>query len=403
MSCLATRVVKFAGLSDDDGSTTDDEDVFYTTIFRHCFLKLGKVIVEIQVYKQCGKGGKRLILDIFRSMKWKFIIALLLFSFYSRGQDREEVKVYYTAHNQILENFARSQDTVKYLEEMHSFIDENGKNYVRLTRHSSFLDFCIEQENYEVAKLLIQKQLEYSVNTHYYLKDTAARNSSKQKDFYNRPEILDIINNSDDAYKELMSTVSLFQSIMLNSLHKIDKFGRNLTYLPSIDTVRHIENEVLLYTDSTNLIRLYEYIEEFGFPKDEELGYFSDFIIMFHTYCRPCGTTFTMPNGEWFYDYLDSVYYGAVLDGLYRNTGYAYLKDQSMNQQWADLHDDCEHQGQKYVTWFQGKLSGDLYDAKNIDKYRAEIFLPPYWVDAVLNGWGIPDDYPVPDNVKLKY
>ncbi len=68
-----------------------------------------------------------------------------------------------------------------------------------------------------------------------------------------------------------------------------------------------------------------------------------------------------------------------------------------------DINNDCKHQSHKRETRFQEKLNEYLYDAKNIDKHRAEIYLPPYWVDAVLNGWEIPADYPIPDNVNLKY
>jgi len=337
-------------------------------------------------------------------MKLIFTLFTCLLCLFTFSQNREEVKAYYSSHNQILENFARSQDTAKYLDEMSEFIRLNGRNYVRLTHHYRFTDFCLAQKNYELAKLIVQQRLKYSLAAHYYFKDTANRNSSDRKVFYNSTDVLEIIKNSDTDYKNLMSQVHLFKSIQLNSLMEIDQFGRTVIYLESMDTLPYMRSDIIKYTDSTNLIKLYEYIEEFGFPDPDEVGFFTDFIILWHTYCRPCGHNYTLPNGQWYYDYLDSVYYNATLDGLYRNTSYAYLKDKSQTDTYGtETYSDCDWKGQKYVTWFQGKLSGDSYDARNIDKHRAEIYLPPYWVDAVLNGWEIPADYPIPDDVQLKY
>jgi hypothetical protein len=335
-------------------------------------------------------------------MKSIFTLAPFLFSLLSFSQNNE-VKKYYSTHNQILDNFARSQDTSKYLDEMSAFIQLNGKKYTRLTHHYKFTDFCLEQKNYDLAKLIVESQLKYNITTHFRLKDTAARNSSRQSEFYNSPEILDVINNSNKEYKDLMGQVSLFKSIQLNSLMEVDQFGRTVIYEPSIDTLSNVRSDIIKFTDSTNLIRIYEYIEEFGFPEVEEVGYFTDFMIMWHTYCRPCRNTYTLPNGQWYYYYLDSVYFEAVLDGKVSNTYYAYLKDKSFTEQWIESYPECSWKGQKYVTWFQGKKDHPLYDVQNIDKHRAEIYLPPYWVDAVLNGWEIPDDYPVPDNMILKY
>lgn len=335
-------------------------------------------------------------------MKSIFTLLFLSAHFFLFGQN-DSVRTYYTAHNKILERFARTKDTTQYLSEMYSFIESSGKNYIQLTHHNNFLELCISQENWQLGELIITQSLNYSINSHYRLKDTSIRNNSKLASFYNRPEILNLINNSDEQYKELISKVNLYKSIRLNSLHEIDQFGRTVIEVESIDTVQHIISDVIKYADSTNLLKIYDYIEEYGFPKQEEVGFFTDFIILWHTYCRPCGHTYTLPNGQWYYEYFDSVYYQAVLDGNYSNKEYAYMKDRSMNQQWSEMYENCKHKGQKYVTWYQGKLSGDLFDAENIDKHRAEIYLPPYWVDAVLNGWEIPKDYPVPNNVKLKY
>ena len=350
-----------------------------------------------------GKGSV-ILLVIFENMKWKLVAFLMLSGIgYSYAQNREEVKAYYTAHNQILENFARSQDTSMYLDEMSAFIKMNGKSYVRLTYDDNFLDFCIKRNRYELAYLVVETRLKHSINAHFYLKDTAVRNSSDKKNFYSRPEILLLINNSESEYKELMANVDLFKSMQLTSLHELDQFGRTIALIESVDSATTFRSEIMKYTDSANLVRMYDYIEQYGFPKEDEVGYFIDFMIMWHTYCRPCEQIYTLPNGQWYYDYLDSVYYEAVLDGLVRNTYYAYLKDRSINQQWVESFKNCFWKGQKYVTRSAGLISHPLYDAKNIDKHRAEIYLPPYWVDAVLNGWEIPEDYPIPDNVKLKY
>jgi hypothetical protein len=336
-------------------------------------------------------------------MKSILTFTLVILSLFSFSQN-EAIKNYYQAHNEILEEFARTTDTARYLDNMYYFILENGKNYIRLTHHGRFLELCISQKKWSLGQLIITQSLNYDLYSHYHLKDTLVRNNGKLASFYKRKEVLALINNSEEQYKELMSKVNLYKSVQLNALHEIDQFGRTIVELEGIDTARSLYSDVIKYTDSTDLVKLYNYIEANGFPYLDEIGFFTDFIIMWHTYCRPCGHTYTLPNGQWYYDYLDSVYYQAVLDGNYRNTEYAYMKDKSFTYTLGvERYIDCQWKGQKYVTWYQGKFSGDLYDAKNIDKHRAEIYLPPYWVEAVLNGWEIPDDYPIPDNVKLRY
>lgn len=337
-------------------------------------------------------------------MKIVYPLSLCLLYTLSFSQNRAEVKAYYTAHNQILENLARSQDTSMYLEEMHTLIEENGKLYTRLTHHFSFMDLCIAREDYALAELIVKQSLKHSLIQHTAYRDMGEQDSTAKSRFFYSNRIQKLIRESSDDFLHLFNAFDLFKSLQLNALDVTDQFNRWMLEDPRLEGNDSVVNIILTYTDSTNLVRLYEYIEEYGYPKEEEVGYFPDFIILWHTYCRPCGSTYTLPNGQWYYDYLDSVYYNATLDGLYRNTSYAYIKDKSQTDTYGtETYSDCEWQGQKYVTWFQGKLGGDLYDAKNIDKHRADIYLPPYWVDAVINGWEIPADYPIPDSVVLKY
>ncbi|MFT5725571.1 MAG: hypothetical protein ACI9JN_002696 [Bacteroidia bacterium] len=89
--------------------------------------------------------------------------------------------------------------------------------------------------------------------------------------------------------------------------------------------------------------------------------------------------------------YMDSITLQAVKDGLESNREYAYMKDSG-----------CKFGRDVILSTYgvfikkdrDGKIiSSEILDIKNIDKRRAEIFLPPLWVDAFIYGFKLPEGY----------
>jgi hypothetical protein len=257
----------------------------------------------------------------------KLILALIfvLASLFSFSQN-EKVKLYYQAHNEILEKFARTIDTARYLDNMYYFILQNGKQYIRLTHHNSMFELAVEQKNWKLAELILEQGYKHNIANHLYQSDSTVFVLGKYAEFYNRESVKEIESRAKDYYPDLIKNVNLLRSIELNVLAEIDQFGRHLLDEEYLDTSYKVRSAILTYTDSTNLVKLYNYIEKHGFPDQDEIGFFPDFVIMLHTYMRPCNSTFTLPNGQWYYEYFDSVYYQEVLDGNYRNLEYAYMR-----------------------------------------------------------------------------
>jgi hypothetical protein len=91
--------------------------------------------------------------------------------------------------------------------------------------------------------------------------------------------------------------------------------------------------------------------------------------------------------------YLDSVYLAAVYAGEFSNSEYAFLKDYAISSGRGSDNPRSLYGSSVNVGRGKREIMDPIVDIKNVDKRRAEIFLPPLWVDAILWNFELPEDY----------
>jgi hypothetical protein len=150
-----------------------------------------------------------------------------------------------------------------------------------------------------------------------------------------------------------------------------------------------VAREAMTLADSLNFNSLVRAIETRGFPSPVKarggLGPLAlhHFIESHPTYSQ---------DGVNSYLYLDSVYLEAVFSGELSNSEYAYMKDNAISGYGSD-NPRSLYGSSVNVGGGKREIMDPIVDIQNVDKRRAEIFLPPLWVDALLWNFELPEDY----------
>lgn len=207
-----------------------------------------------------------------------------------------------------------------------------------------------------------------------------------------------ILEQYDSLHRKYISNLDLNRLFQIAAISERDFFCRELYFSNFVkqwknknEPEKKLANELMAYTDSLNAISFYEYIVNNGFPIFNQVGQTSTFIIVLmhnFTSCRDY-----IIGGESYYSFIDSVLLEQVNVGNFSNKTYAYLIDRSRN-------DICKLPVM-YATRSYLKKKEPIFDIRNLDKRRAEIYLPPLWVDALTYGFDLPADYPLPPDCHL--
>lgn len=314
-------------------------------------------------------------------------------SFFASGQTL--VDTYYSSLNSVVKDFVLKKDTVAYYKNILKLCKHSGKEFSDLTASSKLF----KEVYFTLGKSKTEKLLEcLTKNSIYfdsYLKRVIKESKSGNDIGYLKNLDLDhILKKNRRHYKTLYERFEHNGCIDANNFYWPDQLGRSIA--SEFNCVNNSgSREIISFTDSLNLINLFYLIEEQGFPTSEVNASFGYFILFFHTFARPCNYNFSFPNGVDAISYLDSVLLIEVFKGKFRNREYAYLKDLQLS------HSGCGGTAQLYGSFFVERRDNfPIFDIKNIDMRRADIYLPPLWVDALLYGFALPIGYDIPEEVK---
>jgi hypothetical protein len=304
------------------------------------------------------------------------------------GQNK--VKDYYADLNSSLKEFAITKDTASYLSNQYDLAKEYGSLYIDLSFRTKIIeDFYTvfgERKTRKFISILARK----SIVMDSYFKTLSESKLFGSDTFYREINLTKIINKNSKYYDKLFSNYNLFNSVSANSFYDPDQLARHISGDYNCVNKSNISN-VIYYSDSLNLIRLYHLLEDQGFPKSNNVGAFGYFILFFHTIARPCNYQFELPNGKNAMQYFDSVLLKEVELGNFDNHEYGFFVDEALT------YSSCGKFHQTYGVLY--RETKDIYPIMNIetvDERRAQIFLPPLWVDSINYGFELPKEYPLP-------
>jgi hypothetical protein len=148
-------------------------------------------------------------------------------------------------------------------------------------------------------------------------------------------------------------------------------------------------------TDSSNfenLIRLYDL---YGFPSASRVGKGGLGYLYAHLYGCPGVVSSSGIQSQVFFDSILPI---AVMNLEISNRSYAFEKDYSTSAHSSSCKEPYCTFG-SLINMGQGKraIMGEIIDIENVDKRRAEIYLPPLWQDALIYNFDLPDGYPLPE------
>jgi len=167
-----------------------------------------------------------------------------------------------------------------------------------------------------------------------------------------------------------------------------------------------LNQEILMtlirHTDSANfesLIRLYDL---YGFPSSTKVGQGGLGFLYAHLFisCLPIYSS----SGISSIGFIDSIMLKAVKNLEFNNRTYAFWKDNSTSPH----SDACPNPYSIFGTPMnlggnKKAILNPIQDIKNVDKRRAEIFLPPLWQDALIDNFPLPEGYPLPEEAKVYF
>ena len=230
--------------------------------------------------------------------------------------------------------------------------------------------------------------LKYAISDGLHM-DQISSYRSADKEFN---EILEIrrfarcLEKYEEFRKVYINSIDLDLQNQLTELYARDQFARDLSYDLLKGTT--FENSSTKYVDSINLRDLANIFVENGNSFFKKAGHNSSyFLVLWHALSN-CGSDQCGDTGC--YDVINRFLKQAVLNGLYPNSTYAFVIDRANHL--------C---GLPSVYGEYTKIVGGSYqDLKLIDERRAEIFLPPLWQDALIQGYALPKGYTIPEEGK---
>jgi hypothetical protein len=258
------------------------------------------------------------------------------------------------------------------------------KNYVNnITR-------LYEKNESQLALKIFEKRLNLGLNTELiqsYLKNESF------KTFFNEPKVKELMFHYDSFNQNYLSKLDVYFFAEISSLYNSDQFVRDLNYsniafegIENGEIEEGIKNKYLELMDSLNAEYFLELIQEKGFPTFDQVGVNSVyFIVLMHNFSNCNSYNF---KGVDYFMFMDSCLKSNVILGNFSNKNYSFLVDRSR------LH-KCGTPGY-YGSGYTLMMNDPIGDLEDIDQRRAEIFLPPLWVDLFLNDLSVPEGYVLP-------
>lgn len=292
------------------------------------------------------------------------LICFVLVSSSLRGQNT--VSKFYNDFYSAVEDYTLYNDSVKLCE----FYEKCTEQYSDFIKPVKFGVLRALKVTYPTNPDIACKLIKHSVERGY---DTLDIKYFIQKSY---PEmifdtcVLNTINNYNVYHYKYLESINLYRINLLNEMFYRDQFVRQHLYECE-------DGSEIAEVDSMNILGLYTYFEEYGYPDyktiGDDLGHYT---ILMHVFFRH--NSIKLPNGENSYDYFYSKLYAAVKEGKMWNILFADLVDRSLTNG-VDSHRP------KYRVMAIDADNKAIVD--EVNKSRADIYLPSLSKENLINSF----------------
>lgn len=326
---------------------------------------------------------------------------------------KRNASFYYSQINKCEKNFAISSDS-GYLHDLYQEIfrwnNEVVTNCFFYTLEEAQIYYLNNRQFYNLKKTFI-KQMECGLGNgmlNYYI------NLEEYSDFFNSNYDKQLIDTFNFLNLQYLKSINLIYYSAINSLLEKDQFARNVLYgslenswlgkkLEVFENLPDSLNMKIMYslmkhTDSICFENIITLIDNYGFPSESRVGKGGLGYLYAHLYGCPGVVSSSGIQSQVFFDSILPI---AVMNLEISNRSYAFEKDYSTSAHSSSCNEPYCTFGSS-INMGQGKraITGEIIAIENVDKRRAEIYLPPLWVDALIYNFVLPDGYPLPEEAK---
>jgi hypothetical protein len=330
-------------------------------------------------------------------------ISLIFYSFSSFSQ--VNIKQFYIEKNKAITEYTLDKDTSKLLTFYKYCLDKYPATFLKnvsFDRDEGFVMAC-SFGDLDIADVLFRNALTTGLgigNVEYYQTDTV------YKPYFDSNKGKKTLLESDSLLREYNLKLDIVWLSNISSMMGSDQFARlfihggNEAYYFGLafekfnflgDSLRKkVEREAMALADSLNFDVLVYAIETRGFPSPTKARGGLGPLAVHHFIEKSPRIS---KQGKNSFLYLDSVYLAAVYAGECSNSNYAFLKDYAISSGRGSDNPRSLYGSSVNVGRGKHEIMDPIVDIKNVDKRRADIFLPPLWVDAILWNFELPEDY----------
>ena len=330
-------------------------------------------------------------------------ISLFSYSFNSNGQ--VDVEQFYTEKNKALIAFATTNDTAGMLAFYSQCIDKYPATFlgnVRYDGDGGFKMACL-YGNLDIADKILRLWLTNGLgegNVKYYKTDMV------YKPYFASEKGNKTLLDLDSLISSYNLKLDIFWVTAISQMMGSDQFSRSFTQggneaqmfglgFNNFDFLedsikKKVQWEAIALADSINFNTLVYMMETRGFFSPVKTRGGLGPISVHHFIEKSPNISKQRKNS---FLYLDSVYLAAVYAGEFSNSEYAFLKDYAISSGRGSDNPRSLYGSSVNIGRGKREIMDPIIDIKNVDKRRAEIYLPPLWVDAILLNFELPEDY----------
>lgn len=356
-------------------------------------------------------------------IKFKFHVLYLLMSLFAFGNifafhqsensKQPNPKFYYDQINEGFKNYMITSDS-QHLDNLFQEIltwDNTIVNNCFFSLLEKAQKFYVHQKNYSQLYLTFVKQAQCGLRKgmiNYFKTD------EQYQDFFSSVYGQKLLDRFDSLEAEYLKSLNILYFSRVHILLEKDQFPRNLLYgseenmwmgekLEVFKNLPDSLNMEIVYSlmrhiDSLCFEEIIQLVNTYGFPSNAKVGQGGLGYILAHIYGCP---GMVSGSGIRSQEFFDSILPIAVENLEISNTNYAFEKDYATSTHSNRCSEPYSTYGSS-MNIGQGKraILEKIIDIKNVDKRRAEIYLPPLWIAAILENFDLPEDYPVPEEAR---
>jgi len=333
-------------------------------------------------------------------MKKNFIILTAVLLCYFSSKSQNNIETYYKLINKAdslnyivkdkskaREYYFKATDLSKKMK-IHISFNEDGLKILRIL--ASF-------GKNEAIKDLFLYMIKNGLNKNEYI--GYKENETLLKPFFQTNYASYIETNFDSLYKLHVATRNLALDFRMVGLLTQDQFSRRVLNMKGIDdyisydTIAKLKQFIFNSSDCEIRKSIILILKDSIFLRNDNTNYaigLLKFLLLHNFFNRELYTVDSICNYVEFYNKVEPIIKGFVFIGKFKNTEYAYLIDR------ANCWGNKEYSEQIYGTHLdkdRKSLLYPIYDIKNVDKRRFEIFLPSLYQASIIEGFQLPKEY----------